>query len=186
MRKLWSVQRQENMSAGRIKKITFIRSRRRRKTISARFKDNCLEVRIPFWVSNKRAQQEANKFLKSFKTKKGRRQSDEFLQKRAEKLNQKYLDGKVKNFTINWSIRQKTIFGICDHKKRQIRISSRLQKAPLWVIDYLILHELAHLLQSNHSKKFWQLVNRYSKTERARGFLQGWHTSTSISADDVK
>ena len=54
-----------------------------------------------------------------------------------------------------------------------IRISDRVKGWPGWVVEYIVAHELAHRRHPNHSKDFWALVNRYPKTERARGFLMG-------------
>ena len=45
---------------------------------------------------------------------------------------------------------------------------------PAYVIDYVLLHELAHLLVPGHGPAFWALLESYPRTERARGFLDGW------------
>ncbi|MGI8913207.1 MAG: M48 metallopeptidase family protein, partial [Chloroflexota bacterium] len=52
-----------------------------------------------------------------------------------------------------------------------IRLSDRLAQVPDWVRDYVIVHELAHLLRADHSPAFWRLVQRYKLAERARGYL---------------
>jgi predicted metal-dependent hydrolase len=44
---------------------------------------------------------------------------------------------------------------------------------PEYVIDYVLLHELAHLLVPGHGPRFWRLLEGYPRTERARGFLEG-------------
>ncbi len=153
-------------------KVVFIRSRKRRRTVSGRVKNDILEVRIPLWMPQFQAGGIAQEFEKKIR-KKSTRISDTFLQKRAQFLIRKYLGREIKNFSINWSKRQTKIFGICQQRKREIRISNRLAKAPLYVLDYLIIHETAHLLEPNHSKKFWQIVRRYPKVEKAKGFLEG-------------
>jgi predicted metal-dependent hydrolase len=51
------------------------------------------------------------------------------------------------------------------------RLSSALAPFPDWVVDYVIVHELAHLDVPAHNAAFWTLVHRYPRTERAIGYL---------------
>ncbi len=45
---------------------------------------------------------------------------------------------------------------------------------PQWVVDYVIVHELAHLVETHHNDRFWAWVDNYPQAERAKGYLQGW------------
>ncbi|MBQ4493467.1 MAG: M48 family metallopeptidase [Elusimicrobiaceae bacterium] len=55
---------------------------------------------------------------------------------------------------------QKTLWGSCSQKKN-LNFSYRLIKMPLSIIDYLIVHELAHLIHFDHSPEFWACVGGY-------------------------
>ena len=62
-------------------------------------------------------------------------------------------------------------WGSCTPGDGSIRVSTRLAPFPAWVLDYVLVHELAHLAAPDHSPRFWALVNRYPMAERARGYL---------------
>ena len=66
-----------------------------------------------------------------------------------------------------------TRWGSCTPLDGTIRLSSRLREMPTWVLDYVVVHELVHLLVPGHGAQFWELVDRYPRTERARGYLEG-------------
>lgn len=151
--------------------IRVIKSKRRRKTAGARLVNGVLNIRVPASLPEDRVRFLVEKFRRSFRRKKNLKGSD-WLTRRAEELNQKYFGGRLE-FEIQWSSRQKKIFGSCTSRQRKIRVASRLAKTPGWVLDYVLVHELAHLLKPNHSRSFWQLVNQYQRSERARGFLMG-------------
>jgi predicted metal-dependent hydrolase len=152
--------------------VKIIRSDRRRKTISARMEGDVMVVRAPAHISEK----ELNEAIENLKARIQRKQqarelSDEALQRRAQELNRRYFGGKLRWRSIRWVINQNKRFGSCTPSQGTIRISHRVGQMPRWVQDYVIVHELAHLLEPNHGPRFWKLVNRYPRTERARGYL---------------
>ncbi|MDQ7825743.1 MAG: DUF45 domain-containing protein [Candidatus Eremiobacteraeota bacterium] len=157
-------------------KVEVKRSARRRKTISARIIDNRLVLQIPatltkkeesIWVERMRARLEG-------KQKELEEREQRKLDLLASEMNQRYLGGKARPRSLVYSSRQKTIFGSCSYRSGHIRISRRVRNFPRWVLSYVVLHELAHLIYPDHSRRFWELLKAYRYTERARAFLSGY------------
>ena len=104
---------------------------------------------------------------------KRRRPSDEQLFARAVDLSRQFLGGLANPASIAWVTNQNSRWGSCTPSDGTIRISARVKGMPAWVLDYVILHELTHLLQPGHGVEFWSLLENYPRTERARGYLEG-------------
>ena len=75
--------------------------------------------------------------------------------------------------------------GSCTLATREIRISSRLRAVPPWVLDAVIVHELAHLVEPNHSPRFRQLEEHYPRKHDAELFLDGYHLGLHMDAAGV-
>ena len=86
--------------------------------------------------------------------------------------------------SVRWVRNQNGRWGSCTPADRSIRISDRIQTFPDWVIDYVILHELAHLVVANHNAQFWALVARYPRAERARGYLEGVSAAAGLGLEE--
>lgn len=99
--------------------------------------------------------------------------SDEGLAARAAALGDRYLDG-VRARSVRWSPHQRRRWGSCSLESRDVRISELLRPAPTWVLDAVLVHELAHLLEHGHGPRFRQLVGRYERTAEADAFLAGY------------
>ncbi|MBW8486307.1 M48 metallopeptidase family protein [Actinomadura parmotrematis] len=102
-----------------------------------------------------------------------RRPSDADLETRARELSRRYLAGGPQPASVRWVDNQRTRWGSCTPDDATIRLSTRLRGMPAWVVDYVLVHELAHLEIPGHGADFWALVGNYPKTERARGYLEG-------------
>jgi predicted metal-dependent hydrolase len=146
------------------------RSARRKKTVQARMVDGNLVVMAPASISDRELAEHVSSLKARMEQRMGPR-NDGHLERRAEHLNQKYFDGTLSWKSIGYSERQMKRFGSCTIEDETIRISFRMRETPQWVEDYVVLHELAHLLEPSHNKRFKELVGRYSLTERAIGFL---------------
>ena len=152
--------------------VKIIRSRRRFKTVSARVIDGVFVVRAPAHLSDA----ELQPIVKKLMARQGRRRKQESLddadlERWARDLNKRYFRGKLTWNSIRWVTNQNTRLGSCTPRNGTIRVSHRVGSMPLFVRKYVVLHELAHLKEPNHSPRFWKWVNKYPKTERARGYL---------------
>jgi predicted metal-dependent hydrolase len=151
------------------------RSSRRRRTVSAYRDGERTIVLLParmtaaeerHWVAVMLARLQAQE-LRS-------KPSDDELWVRAQRLSARYLQNRAKPRSVRWVSNQRTRWGSCTVQDASIRLSDRLQGMPDWVVDYVLLHELAHLLEPSHGRSFWALLDGYPEVERARGFLDGW------------
>lgn len=132
---------------------------------------------IPGFVS-RFLEQEANRRLPA---------ADAALTARAVELFTRYLaePGRpVPQLRVSWSARQRQRWGSCTTATGEIRLSDRLQQLPDWVADYVLVHELTHLLERTHSARFHALVARYPEAERAKGFLEGWSSAQGLPVEE--
>lgn len=150
------------------------RSARRRRTIQAFREGDRTVVLVPAGMS--RAEEDqwvATMLTRLAKRERRRRPDDAELMARAALLSRRHLGGLAHPRSVRWVSNQHGRWGSCTPADGTIRLSARLQRMPGWVSDYVLVHELAHLLVADHSPPFWQLVEAYPQTERARGYLQG-------------
>lgn len=165
------------MAAKQTPVVEVRRSERRRRTVAAYREGERVVVLIPSQFSRAEETAWVDKMLARLEAKDRRgNRSDAALMARASQLAGRYFAdyaGAALPLGVRWVSNQRGRWGSCSPDDRTIRLSDRLRDMPTWVSDYVLVHELAHLIEPNHSARFWQLVERYPKTERARGFLEG-------------
>jgi predicted metal-dependent hydrolase len=150
------------------------RSRRRKRTVRAYREGDKTIVLVPAHLSVEEEQRHVRSLVERLdRREKATRPSDTELLGRATELSERWLDGRAVPASVRWVSNQNTRWGSCTSGDRTIRLSDRLKGMPEWVIDYVLLHELAHLIEPNHSARFWALVEAYPHTVRAKGFLEG-------------
>lgn len=153
------------------------RSARRRSTVSAYRDGDRVIVLIPARFSRAEEREWVQRMLDRLKRRERRtRRSDADLLSRARTLAHRHLPefpAAAEPASVRWVTNQRGRWGSCTPGDRTIRLSSRLRGMPEWVIDYVLLHELTHLLVPGHGDRFWALLTRYPRTERARGYLEG-------------
>lgn len=158
-----------------ISSVKILRSKKRRRTVSAQMSKDILVVRAPENIGEEFLQKVIAKLkarIERKQLKEGLNNGAELIQ-RAREFNFRYFENKLKINSIEYVTNQNSKFGCCNYRTGCIRISHRISSMPRWVRDYVIIHELAHLEFPNHGREFWQAVNRYKFTERARGYLLG-------------
>ena len=162
------------------------RSRRRLRTVTAYREGGRTVVLIPARFTAAQEQEWVTRMLARLSAQdRRRRPGDADLAARAVELSRRYLGGLAQPSSVAWASNQNTRWGSCTPADRTIRLSTRLQGMPSWVIDYVLLHELAHLIEQGHGAAFWRLLEAYPRTERARGYLEGFAAARRLDPDDT-
>ena len=157
------------------------RSRRRRRTVSAYRDGERIVVLIPATMSKRdEATWVADMVARIERSERRKPRSDDDLVARAATLNDDYLGGLAVPTSVRWVSNQSARWGSCTPGDRTIRLSHRLQAMPTWVVDYVLIHELAHLIESGHTPDFWAWVDRYPKAEKAKGYLEGYSSAARL------
>lgn len=147
--------------------VQIVTSARRKKTVQAKLVDGMLRIAMPAHLSPAEQQHWVEVMRDRFQRRTDAARID--LTARAKALAGRF-DLQTPG-SISWSERQNTRWGSCTPEARTVRISTRVAAYPEWVIDYVIVHELAHLDVAAHNGEFWRIVDRYPMAERARGYL---------------
>jgi predicted metal-dependent hydrolase len=167
------------------------RSARRRRTVSAYRDGDRIVVLIPArfsrreeesWVRDMVARVDGHRTRGARRARSG----DAGLHERCRELSSRYLAGRARPAAVRWVGSMRRRWASCTPSDRTIRVSTRLRAVPPWVLDYVLLHELAHLLVPGHGPDFWALLQHYPRTERARGYLDGLSAAAALPmADDL-
>ena len=154
--------------------VDVVRSARRRRTISAYREGDRIVVQVPARLSRAEEARWVERMVRRILTAERRsRRSDPELLERAHQLSARHLAGRARPSSVRWVDNQETRWGSCTPSDGSIRLSHRLVGMPGYVVDYVLLHELAHLLVPGHGAQFWGLLAGYDRLERARGYLDG-------------
>ncbi len=153
--------------------IKVIRSPDRKKTIQAKLIGETIVIYLPCGMHREEERNIIEMMKKKIENKRLKRNinKDDYLIKRFAEFNNRYFQGALRVNSIEFVTNQECRRGSCTPSNGTIRLSHKLLDMPKWVLDYVLMHEMSHLLYPDHSKAFWEKVSEYKYGERARGFL---------------
>lgn len=154
--------------------LELVRSTRRRRSASAFARDGVVVVQLPAGLppseEQRLVEQLVDKVVGQLRV--DEIGGDEALAERARELADRYLGG-VRPTSVVWSDRMRRRWASCTTPEGTIRVSRRLASVPAYVLDAVLVHELAHLQSDGHGPDFQALIARFPDTARAQGFLEG-------------
>jgi hypothetical protein len=150
-------------------------SKRRKKTSEAKWVGGRIVVSLPAHLDVESRQKTIDWLVERLLTR-HRLQSgldDAGLLARAIELSDRYLVG-ARPATVRWVTNQTARWGSCSYYSGHIRVSHRLRVVPEWVLDSVLVHEVAHLTYPDHSRAFHKLAGAYPRHREAGVFLAGY------------
>lgn len=159
--------------------IRIVRNSRRKRSISAYREQGAIIIQIPAHIPKRDIPDLIPEMVQRVLTREAReRSSDSDLAERALELLAIYLpEFSEKPVSVTWRSMNER-WGSCTTVDRTIRISDRLNGAPQYVVDYILVHELIHLRIPDHGRQFEDLLDRFGDSDRASAFLDGYESGS--------
>lgn len=159
------------------------RSARRKRTVQAYRQGDAIVVLLPQGMSAQEEKRYVDSLVGRVLAQEARRvEQPDVLLDRARRLSERYLSPELGAAplptSVTWVGNQQKRWGSCSVGSGDIRLSDRLQQMPIWVQDYVLLHELVHLVVPDHGRRFRALLDAYPRGERARGYLEGFQAGS--------
>jgi len=160
-------------------KVEVKRSKRAKRNVTAYRDNDKTVVTVPTRMAKRDIDAYVTELVNRLDDRDERTSSQKALEQRARSLSRKYLGQDLLEthkvpVKIRWVTNQNSRWGSCTPDEGTIRLSHRMQRMPSYVIDSVIVHELIHLLVTDHSPAFYALMNKYPDHEKAKAYLDGY------------
>jgi Protein of unknown function DUF45 len=159
-------------------------SPRRKKTGNAHWSGSRIVVQIPSRIHGRERREFVDELVGRLLVQRPQNAGgDGALEERARDLADEYNDG-VLPMSVRWVNNQQARWASCSPSSREIRVSSRLRQCPAWVIDAVLVHELAHLQEVDHSGRFYEIANRHPRQGDSALFLDGYALGLGLRIEE--
>lgn len=158
-------------------------STRRRKTVGAHWEGDTIVVVVPHRLPKRVQREYADSLVaRLLEDRKATHPTDADLAARAAALLARHLPEVRPPAAVTWTERASSRWASCTLTDRTIRVSSTLRGVPPWVLDAVLLHELAHLVHPRHDAAFRAVVERGERAADAEVFLEGYQLGLDRAA----
>jgi predicted metal-dependent hydrolase len=159
-------------------------SSKRKKTGTAHWSGSRIVVQIPARVRGRERRAFVDELVERLLTQRPQNAAGDLaLEERARTLAERYNDA-VMPASVRWVNNQQARWASCSPASREIRVSSRLRQCPEWVFDAVIVHELAHLQEADHSVKFYEIANRHPRQNDSELYLDGYALGLGLRIEE--
>jgi hypothetical protein len=159
-------------------------STRRKKTGTAHWSGSRIVVLIPARIKGRERTGFVDDLVERLMTQRPQNSTgDASLEDRAKELAERYNDGVVPS-SVRWVKNQQARWASCSPASKEIRLSNRLRQCPAWVIDAVLVHELAHLQEVGHTPRFNEIADRFERQGESGLFLEGYALGLGLRIEE--
>ena len=159
--------------------IIVIRSKRRKRSISAFRQGGKIVISIPARLTKAEEREIVPEMIAKIRSKEVAAPESELMEMADALLSSLAPEIAIRPASVNWR-QMNERWGSCTSVDRSIRLASKLQRAPKYVLEFVLYHEAIHLQHADHGPEFYQFLHRYPRHLEAEAFLAGFEFADSL------